>query len=825
MVALPADPRARLAAAQGVPASPRPARQDASPDSTQVRATLDQYCVTCHNQRTRAAGLALDVLDVAHAPADAETWEKVVQRLRLRNMPPMGSRRPDEPTYEAVAGALEHQLDRAATDRPDPGRPVLHRLNRTEYANAIRDLLGLEVDVTSLLPPDDSAFGFDNVADVLGSSPTLLQSYLTAARRISALAVGDARGGAAARTYSVRQDLSQDQHLEGMPLGTLGGVLAKHVFPVDGEYDIQVRLYRTNLNAIHGLEEPHQLEVTLDGERVLLSTVGGADDLLAIQANQTDASDAIEAKRLRIRLPITAGERTLRAVFLGAAPVVLRTNRLRRFERDFDNPFDAEGAPHVQSITIIGPFNAKTATVPPAPRLFTCRPARAADEPACAGRILATLARQAYRRAPTASELDELRQLYDEGRSNGSFDTGIQFALRGVLASPTFVFRTEREATSVPAGVPYRITDEELAARLSFFLWSTIPDEALLKAAASGALRRQAGLAGQVRRMLADPKAEALVTNFAGQWLQLRNLRGIVPNPEQFPDFDDNLRQAFRRETELFIDSVIRDDRSAIDLLTGDYTFVNERLARHYGMPGVFGSRFRRVTVTDDARKGLLGKGAVLLVTSHANNTSPVLRGKWVLDNLLGAPPPAPPPNVPALEESAAGSTPRTMREQMEQHRSNPTCAACHKVMDPIGFALENFDVVGAWRTTTEAGVPLDTTDTLADGTVVRGVTSLRQALVKRSDVFAQTLTRKLMVYALGRGLTYADMPAVRAIVRDAARQDYRFSAIVLGIVNSVPFQMRMRAPAPPETAAAERPAAGRQPLVARGLSPVARRP
>jgi mono/diheme cytochrome c family protein len=820
MVVVPVDPPERTALAQGVAPPSLSERQDPSQDSAIVRAAFDRYCVTCHNQRTKTGGLALDVLDVTRAPADAETWEKVIQRLRLRNMPPMGAPRPDDPTYEMVAATLETRLDRAAAARPDPGRPVLHRLNRTEYANAIHDILGLEVDVTSLLPPDDSAFGFDNVADVLGSSPTLLQSYLTAARRISALAVGDPRGGPAARTYSVRQDLSQDQHLEGMPLGTLGGVLAKHVFPVDGEYDIQVRLYRTNLNAIHGLEEPHELELTIDGERKLLATIGGADDLMAIQANQTDASDAIEARRLRIRLPIAAGERTLRAVFLGAAPVVLRTNRLKRFERDFDNPFDAEGAPHVQSITIVGPFNATGASVAPAPRLFTCKPSRAADEPACAGRILATLARRAYRRAPTARELDELRQLYDQGRANGSFETGIQFALRGVLASPAFVFRTERESTSVAAGVPYRITDEELASRLSFFLWSTIPDEALLKAAERGALRRQGGLAEQVRRMLADPRAEALVTNFAGQWLQLRNLRGIVPNPEQFPDFDDNLRQAFQRETELFVASVIRDDRSAIDLLTGDYTFVNERLARHYGMPGVFGSRFRRVPVSDDARRGLLGKGAVLLVTSHANNTSPVLRGKWVLDNLLGAPPPPPPPNVPALEESAAGTTPRTMREQMERHRSNPTCAACHKVMDPIGFALENFDVVGAWRTTTDAGVPLDTTDTLADGTVVRGATSLRQALVKRSDVFAQTLTRKLMVYALGRGLTSADMPAVRAIVRDAARQDYRMSAIVLGIVNSVPFQMRIRAAVPPQTAVARHPSP-----VARGLSPDVRRP
>jgi mono/diheme cytochrome c family protein len=793
MTLLAVDPRQANSSA---PAPSQSASGRDRLDTSAIRTTLDQYCVSCHNQRLKTAGLALDTLDLAHLPADAEAWEKVVQKLRLQTMPPLGARRPEQQAYDRTIAALEGLLDRAAAGHPDPGRPMLHRLNRAEYANAVRDLLGIDVDVTSLLPPDDAAFGFDNVADALGSSPALLQAYLAAARKISAVAVGDPRGGPVGKTYSARQDLSQDQHLEGMPLGTFGGVLGQHIFPADGEYEVQVRLYRTNLNAIHGLEEPHELELTIDGERVLMATVGGADDLEALQKNPTSTSDSIEAARLRTRRFINAGQRTVRAAFLESAPVVLRTNRLQRYIRDFDNPFDAEGAPHVQSITIQGPFNPKPSAIAPASRLFVCRPSSPTADRPCATRILSTVARRAYRRSPTAGELHELMSFYEREGSSGSFDTGIELALRWLLASPSFVFRVEKETPDTPPGQPYLVAPEELASRLSFFLWSSIPDDELLALSASRRLNQPRVLAEQVRRMLADPRADALVANFSGQWLQLRNLRGIVPNPDVFPDFDDNLRQAFRREAELFFASIVREDRNVVDLLTADYTFLNERLAKHYGVPNVFGSHFRRVSLTDERRKGLLGKGAVLLVTSHANTTSPVLRGKWILDNLLGAPPPPPPPDVPALQESEPGSAPRTMREQMEQHRANPACAACHRLMDPFGFALESFDVVGAWRTTNEAGAPLNTADVLADGSAVDGAVALRQALVKRSNVFVQTLTKKLMTYALGRGLTYTDMPEVRKIVREGERQDYRFSAIVLGIVNSVPFQMRMRASA-----------------------------
>ncbi len=690
------------------------------------------------------------------------------------------------------------ELDR--TSRRSPGRPVLRRLNRAEYANAIRDLLGLDVDVAALLPPDVSAFGFDNVSDAQGSSPALLQAYLAAARKISAVAVGDPRIVTGSDTYTVRQDLSQDVHLEGLPLGTVGGMRAKHTFPVDGEYEFQVRLYRTNLSAIRGLEDPHDLELTLDEEPILRASIGGEKDLIGLQTNPTDTSDALEASRLRVRRVVKAGQRDVAAAFLDATPPLFETNRLQRFIRDFSNPFDAEGAPHVQSITIQGPFGAKTAGAPPSPRVFICRPARrgaSSDPPAeeaCARRILSALATQAYRRPISDAELADLLNYYSQARAGGSFEDGIQFGLRRILASPSFVFRPESEPASLAAGTAYRITDTELATRLSFFFWSSLPDEPLMRAARDGRLKSPDARAAQVTRMLADARSSAFVGNFAGQWLHLRNLKGKVPNSELFPDFDDNLRQAFQREAELFFESVIREDRSVLDLMNADYTFVNERLARHYGIPNVFGSDFRRVSLADESRRGILGKGAVLLVTSHPTTTSPVLRGKWVLENLVGVPPPPPPADLDtALKTDPPGSAPKTMREQMERHRTNPVCANCHQVMDPIGFALENFDLVGAWRTQDASGLPLNTADVLTDGTKIDGVVSLRQALVRRPDVFVQTLTEKLMVYALGRGLTYEDMPEVRKVVRQATQKGYRFSALIQGIVESVPFQMRVK--------------------------------
>jgi hypothetical protein len=544
------------------------------------------------------------------------------------------------------------------------------------------------------------------------------------------------------------------------------------------------------LSAIRGLEDRHQIELTLDNKRILVAEFGGDEDLVAVQKNPTDASDRLEATRFRVRLFVNAGPRDIGAAFIDETPVLLKTNRLQRFVRDF-NPFDAEGAPHVQSITVTGPFNAVTSANGPPFRVFSCWPDGSRAELPCARRIVSTIARRAYRRPVPAQEVEDLLSFYRQGRANGSFTTGIELVLRRILASPSFVFRPEREPVGLASGTPYRVTDFELASRLSFFLWSSIPDEELLRLAGEGKLSQPDVQSQQVRRMLGDSRSEALITNFAGQWLQLRNLRGIIPNSDLFPDFDDNLRQAFRREAELFFGSIVSEDRNVLDLLTADYTFVNERLAKHYGISDVFGSRFRRVSPTDDARRGLLGKGAVLLVTSHANTTSPVLRGKWVLDNILGAPPPPPPADVPALKATESGAAPRTMREQMELHRTNPTCAACHKRMDPIGFALENFDTVGAWRTTDDGGVRLDTSDVLANGTRVDGVSQLRQALLDRPTVFVQTLVEKLMIYALGRGLTYEDMPAVRAIVRSAQKQDLRFSSLVSGIVSSVPFQMR----------------------------------
>ncbi len=755
----------------------------------QVKSTFDQYCVTCHNPRLRTGGFVLDTASLDRVTASRADWEKVVRKLRLGVMPPLGSRRPDTAAYDHAIGWLEGELDAQSAQHPWPGRPVLHRLNRAEYANAIRDLLGLNVDVTSLLPPDDAAYGFDNVADALGSSPALLQAYLGAARKISVVAVGDPRVGVNRDTYSARQDLSQDQHIEGLPLGTQGGLVATHTFPVDGDYEFRVQMWRTNLSAMRGLQDRHQVEVTLDGERILLATIGGDEDLVKLQKNPTATSDEIEAARLHVRAHVKAGAHVVTAAILEETPWTLETARLQPFIRDFNSPFAAEGAPHVQTLSVEGPYGAAPPKDPPSAKLFVCK----TQDAACARRIVAGIAYRAYRRRLTLAEIDDLMVFYNRGRTGASFNAGIEFALRRILASPSFVFRPEREPANIPAGQPYRIGDYELASRLSFFLWSSIPDEALLRVAATGTLSKPDVLAEQVRRMLADRKASALVDNFAGQWLQLRNLKGIVPNPETFPDFDDNLRQAFRTEAEMFFGSVVHDDRSVLDLMTSDTTFVNERLARHYGIPGVYGSYFRPVRLTDDARRGLLGKGAVLMVTSHATTTSPVLRGKWILDNLLGSPPPPPLPNVPALKEPEPGAAPKTMREQMEQHRVDAVCASCHRTMDPLGFALENFDVDGTWRTKNVGGYALDTTDVLPDGTRIEGVVGLRNALLKRPEVFVQTLAEKLLLYAVGRGLTPEDMPAVRAIVRQARSRDYRFSSLVMGIVSSAPFQYRVK--------------------------------
>ena len=771
------------AGSQDTPA--RPATPAMNP-----RAVVDKYCVTCHNQRTKTQGLALDGLDLATPATHGEEWENVVRRLRTRSMPPQGMPRPDDATYEALATYLETELDRAAVAKPNPGRPIIRRLNRNEYANAVRDLLMLEVDISSMLPPDDSAFGFDNISDLLGTSPALLERYLVAADRVSALAVGGSVPPGS-DTYRVRQDRSQDQHIEGLPLGTVGGLVVNHTFPVDADYHFSLELYRTNLEAIRGLEHPHQVEITVDGERIFLTTIGGEVEKAPTPGDKgptlsiTERSDAVDAK-LQIRVPVNAGTHAIGATFV--RKIGAGTQRLRPFLRSSAGTYDSTGRPHIETLTIAGPFNATGPGVTASrERIFSCRPSSASQEEACATKILSTLARRAYRRPVTNADTTRLMTFYRAGREKGNFDAGIQMALRRLLASPNFVFRVEEDHGGKP-GTIQRVSDIELASRLSFFLWSSIPDDTLLDVAARGQLRNANVLEREVRRMLADPKAASFVRNFSGQWLHTRNLRTVAPNHDEFPDFDDTLRDAFQTEAELFFESVMREDRSVLDFLKADYTFVNERLAKHYNIPYVYGSHFRRVTLENDARRGLLGKGGLLMVTSRADRTAPVLRGKWILENLLGTPPPPPPP-VPPLAENST-EAPKTLRQRLEMHRASPACASCHRVMDPLGFALENFDATGAWRTR-DAGLPLDASGQLADGTQVDGVVALRNALLARPEVFVHTLTEKLMTYGLGRGLQYYDMPVVREIGRKAEQQNYRFSGIIMGIVNSAPFQMR----------------------------------
>jgi hypothetical protein len=757
-----------------------------------VAAVLEQHCAGCHNPTDLDGGFAFADLDVARVDAHAETWEAVVRKLRTRTMPPAGTEpRPDLETYERLAGWLEGELDAKAV--ASPGRAALRRLNRAEYANSIRELLALDVDVASLLPPDDSAYGFDNNADLLVVSPALLERYLSAADRVSALAVGDLRTVAGAKTYTVRGDQSQGLHRAGLPLGTVGGLAVQHDFPLDAEYEFQVGLFRTNLDAIRGMEHEHELEIAVDGVRVLLAPIGGEhepefppDTIITVRADATDA-------RLKVRAPVGAGARTVTATFI--RKLGQTTNRLRPFDRSNAGTYDSTGRPHVETLTITGPFTPTgVGSTASRERIFTCTPASASAEEPCAREILAKLARGAYRRPVTDEDVERLMPFYRDGRTQGSFDAGIQLALRRLLASPAFVFRLEQDPVDAAPGTAVAVSDVELASRLSFFLWSGPPDEPLLALAEAGELHEPRVLAGEVRRMLRDPRAAALVTNFAGQWLHLRNLDTIVPNTDYFPDFDDDLRQAFKRETELFFASIVEENRSILDLLTADYTFVDERLARHYGIPNVYGSRFRRVALPPelDMRRGLLGKGGVLMATSHADRTAPSLRGKWLLENLLGTPPPPPPANVPGLP-AEPGAAPKTMRERLDVHRENPGCAGCHALIDPLGFALENFDAVGAWRTF-DAGGAVDASGSLPDGTPLGGVGELRAALAADPRVFSTTFVEKLMIYALGRGLTANDMPVVRGILRQAAEDDYRFESVVMGIVDSPAFRLRAKA-------------------------------
>jgi Protein of unknown function (DUF1592)/Protein of unknown function (DUF1588)/Protein of unknown function (DUF1587)/Protein of unknown function (DUF1585)/Protein of unknown function (DUF1595)/Planctomycete cytochrome C len=731
--------------------------------TAQDRSFLNQYCVTCHNERAKTAGLMLDKLDVERVGDSADIWEKVVVKLRTGMMPPSGARRPDRSVIDAFASTVETALDRAAAAKPNPGTTALHRLNRTEYANAIRDLLALPIDSTTLLPPDDSAEGFDNVADVLGVSPLLIQGYVAAATKISRLAVGDPEISADKATYRIPRGLIQADHIEGLPLGTRGGMLIKHIFPLDGEYDF--RIARSGVGVAQtGVGGDEELEITVNGERVYVVGRSSPRD---------------------IRLQMKAGPQSI-----GIA--VLK----KRNARGVDDLYDVYAATlGVSTVSITGPFNPDgPGDTPSRRRIFVCRPAGAGDELPCAKQILRTLARRAFRQPVTDSDvaMETLLTFYQAGRAQGTFDNGIEHALARVLVDPRLLYRFEREPANLAAGASYRISDLELASRLSFFLWSSIPDDELLDIASQGKLMQPGMLERQVRRMLSDPRSEALAKNFGGQWLHLRDLNSAKPEAD---DFDENLRQSIRRETELLFESIVREDRSIVDLLNADYTFVDERLARHYEIPNIRGSHFRRVTLEkDDPRRGLLGKASFLLVTSAGNRTSPVSRGKWILENILGVSAPAVPASVPPLKENneRADGKVLSMRERMEEHRSNPSCASCHKIMDPIGFALENFDLTGKWRDVDEK-TAVDASGVLVDGTRLNGPATLRQALVSRSDAFLTTATEKLLTYGLGRAVNYYDMPVVRSVIRDAARNDYRFSSIVLGIVKSSPFQMKVK--------------------------------
>ncbi len=809
-----------IAAVSSVPQAAPPqqaataARGAVSAGPSTYRPVLDRYCVSCHNDKLKTGDLSFEGTDLNNVAANAEVWERVVRKLRSGMMPPQGVARPDQATSHAFASSLETTLDRAAAASPNPGRPILHRVNRAEYANAIQDVLALDVDASQLLPADDSSFGFDNIGEVLGFSPSLQERYLSAAGKIAALAIGSMEIAVTDEPFKVREDLTQTQHIDGLPLGTRGGQLFHYIAPLDADYVIRATIFRTNEGNIRGMGSDNKLVVTVDGEQVFEDVTGPADQAkLATAAvgggqvggNQTTLGDMID-NRWQVRVPIKAGPHEIGVTFVmrnqAAVPDMLQPF-LAKFSK-----IDPSGVPQIDFVKIAGPYNPTgPGDTPSRRRVFMCRPApnsSAAQEEACAKNILNTLGRRAYRRPVTDADTQAFVEFYQMGRKKGSFDQGIELGLRYMLASPDFVFRVERDAANVAPGAAYRVSDLELASRLSFFLWSTVPDDQLLDTASKGRLRDSGVLAQQVKRMIADPHAKSLTDNFAGQWLQLRNLKNFVPDVNLYPDWDDNLRQSMRQETEMLFESIIHEDRSVLDLMTADYTFVNERLARHYGIPGIRGSQFRRVAITDEARKGLLGQGSILTVTSRVDRTSVVLRGKWILENLLASPPPAPPANVPPLADTDGRAAPKTVRARMELHRSNPVCASCHKMMDPIGFALEHFDAIGAWRDSYE-GSPIDSSGQLSDGTPFDGVTTLRQVLLRRPETFVQTLTEKMLTYALGRGLDYHDMPVVRGIVRDAAASHYKFSSIVMGIVNSVPFQMRVKAAQEPVATSAAR--------------------
>ena len=800
------QPQAAPSATVGRTASPPPAHALAT------RRLLDQYCVTCHDTRRRTAGLALDAVDVAQLGEHAEVWEKVVLKLRAGSMPPAGMPRPDAGAAHAVSEWLESSLDRAAAARPDPGRTPIRRLTRTEYVHAIRDLFALEIDGPALLPADNSDRGFDSMARGLSLSPLLLDRYMAAARRIGRLAVGDhtMSPAFAAKTYDPPNKLFQAGRMgEDLPFGSRGGVAVRHSFPLDGEYSARIRLQRTTYDYIRGLSEPQQLEVRLDGRRIALFAVGGEDkgtpapvsfagDITATTSTAWEEYLHSGDAGLAVRFAAEAGPHTVAVSFLRrrSEPEGALQPPLSGFSLGINETLTSpSGIPEaaVDSVDISGPYSAAPAAATPSRRkIFVCQPRNLAEEEPCARRILSTVSRRAYRRPTDASDVDTLLGFYAIGRRDGRFETGIQLALERILVDPDFLFHVEPEPVGVAPGAAHRVSGVALASRLSFFLWSSIPDEELLDAAVRGTLHEPAVIDRQVRRMLADPRSKALVDNFADQWLSLRDIRRAAPDPELFPDFDENLREAFAREAELFIDSQVRGDQSVLGLLTANYTFLNERLARHYGIPNVHGTQFRRVTVGgDDRRGGLLGLGGLLMVTSYGDRTSPVIRGRWLLENVLGAPPAPPPDNVPSLKDTGDDGRLLSMRQRMERHRANPVCASCHARMDPLGFALENFDAIGRWRATDEAGAPVDASGAVPDGSRFDGVAGLKGFLLARRGEFVRTVAENLLTYALGREVAFYDRPALRAITREAAQHGHRWSSIILSITKSPPFQMR----------------------------------
>ena len=780
------------------------------PEVELLQSTLSRYCTSCHGTRLHQADLILEDRELSRVGEQAEVWEKVAAKLRTRGMPPIGRPRPPAETYDQVAAWLESEIDRSVAGDLDPGRTeTFHRLNRTEYANAIRDLLALEIDVAALLPGDDiDEHGFDNMADVLTVSPVLMERYLSAARKIGRLAIGEAPVGPVTETYNVPILLQQDDRMsEELPFGSRGGIAIRHYFQVDGEYELEIRLHRSYVNYVRGMGSRHQLEVRLDGERVQAFAFGGEEpDVLQAPAsyggNQFGDPEWEEYMlfadaNMRVRFPATAGPHQVGVSFVRrfTEPEGVLQPRQSAFAAAVNENRDGNG--DVERVAIRGPYASQgPGTTPSRRRVFTCRPesGAAAHQEACAGEVLSSLARRAYRRPINQADLATLMSFFRAGRDAGGFDSGIQLALERVLISPDFLFRIERDPPGVAPAIAYPLSDLEIASRLSFFVWSSIPDDELLDLAERGKLDDPAVLEQQTRRMLADPRSKALGRNFAGQWLNLRNLAGVVPDSVIFPEWDENLRDAFLEETELFIDSLVRDGGSVLDLLDADYTFVNERLARHYGISNVQGSHFRRVPLDaelQERRGGIFGHGSVLTATSYPNRTSPVLRGKWVLTNILGAPPAPPPADVPDLPARGEDGRAATVRDRLKLHRESPACAACHAPMDPLGLALENYDATGAWRTAGEAGLPIDASGNMPDGTHFEGPTGLRTLLLEQREQFVTTTVEKLLAYAVGRAPAYYDRPTVRAVTRAAESENYSWSSIIVGIVRSPPFRMR----------------------------------